>query len=831
MTDVRKNIAHEELPVYREKQRILEALAGSQVVVVESPTGSGKTTQLPLILHEAGYSQTGIIGVTQPRRIATLSVCDYISGQLNTRPGEFAGYKMRFEDRTSPETRVKIMTDGILLQELKADPYLSRYSVIMIDEAHERSLNIDFILGLLKKLTEQRSDIKVIISSATINAEIFSEYFNKCPVVHIDTVTYPVDVRYMPPADERSDEAMLIKITELVVGHVKKGREGDILIFLPGERVIKDCVSMLSASGLKKKLFLLPLYGRLSREEQERVFLSTPEGKTKVVVATNIAETSVTIDGITAVIDSGRAKMNYYSPRNYTSSLIEKPVSKASCNQRKGRAGRTRPGTCYRIYSKDDFKERPLFTLEEIYRTDLSEVILRMAELGITDFNSFEFISPPGKEGIIAAIETLRLFGAIDDENHLTSTGEMMSAFPMLPRHSRMIVEAINRYPDVIEETITAASFLTSHTPYTLPQGEEMAARNAHHAFRDADGDFVSYLKLFDAYMDADDKEAFCRKYYLDDKIMGEIANIKLQIEEIVRELGVPVSGGGTKADYLCAVSGGLMQFVCCRSGRGVYRSLTAEQITIHPGSVMFRESPQYIVAGEVVKTSRMFARSVSPLRKEWIKIVSEDLYAELMEIGGIKRKDRQRKPAEKPDSRIMIGGKHFDLKPRKNGRMIVELPWRELKPVLDNINTADIPRLKKLRGCVILDDGEFLSGTKLQIIIRVCSLLDPQANITDRMPAFFYTGEEFNHDEAFDGIGKILHLYKRNKKKKRYGFITLHTDGNGSYWYTSESSFAASVEESLSSLEVLADELADDPSLKRIGKTYRRLSELLENE
>jgi len=837
LTDTRKNIRPEELPVYREKKRILDVLEKNQVVVVESPTGSGKTTQLPLILHEAGYSGAGIIGVTQPRRIATLSVCDYISQQLDVKVGGFAGYKMRFEDRTTPETRVKIMTDGILLQELKADPYLSRYSVVMIDEAHERSLNIDFILGLLKKLLDKRTDIKIIISSATINAEIFSEYFNKCPVVHIDTETYPVEMYYEPPQNENSDESMIQKITEIVCRHVQKQTEGDILIFLPGERVIKDCMKMLSESPSRKKLYILGLYGRLSREEQEQVFISAPQGKTKIVVATNIAETSVTIDGITAVIDSGRAKINFYSPRNYTSSLIEQPVSKASCNQRKGRAGRTRPGSCYRIYSKDDFKDRPLFTTEEIYRTDLSEVVLRMAELGITDFSSFEFISPPGKEGIISAVETLRLFGAIDDENNLSPTGLMMSSFPMLPRHSRMIVEAINRYPDVLEETITAASFLTSHSPYMLPQGEEMAARSAHHAFRDSDGDFVSYLKLYDSYMQADDKEGFCRKHYLDDRIMSEISNIKMQLEEIVRENGIPISGGGSKIDYLCAVSGGLMQFVCCRSGRGTYRSLTAEQITIHPGSVMFRESPAFIVAGEVVKTSRMFARSVSPLRKEWIKIISEDLYAELMEFsrgrdsGRDSGKDRKKKPEDRlSGSRIMIGGKHFPIKPWKSGKTIVELRWSELKPVIKNINMSDVPRFKKLRGRVLLDDGEFLSGVKLSNIIKTCRLIDPQANVTNEMPASFYTGEGFDKEKVFVGTEKILHLYKRDKKKNKYGLITLHTDDNGSYWYSSGTSFTSSLEESISSLEVLADELSDDESMKRIGRSYRRLNELLED-
>ena len=664
MKTLRKQIDHKELPVYKERKRILEAIEKNQVIVVESPTGSGKTTQIPLILHEAGYSESGLIGVTQPRRIATLSVCEYISNQLNTQVGDFAGYKMRFEDKTSLSTRIKIMTDGILLQEIKADPHLSKYSVIMIDEAHERSLNIDFILGLLKKILQNRKDLKVVISSATINSRIFSDYFNNCPIIFIDTETFPVSIHYLPPKVPALEDSILEKIVEIVTNHANK-KTGDVLIFLPGEKLIKDCVSLLRMSTVKRRLFVLPLYGRLSREEQERVFVETPENKVKVVVATNIAETSITIDGITAVIDPGLAKINFYNPATYTSSLVQKSISRASANQRKGRAGRTKAGDCYRLYTKDDFTYRDKYSKEEIYRTDLSEVVLRMAELEIKDFSSFDFISSPGKEGLIAAIETLRMFNAIDDENKLTPIGDMMATFPMLPRHSRMIVEAIKKYPNVIEDVIIAASFLTSHSPYLLPQGEEMAARNAHHTFRDVNGDFLAYKKILRAYSDCEeDKEKFCKKYFLDDRIMLEIANIKLQIEDIVRELGVPVTSGGSTQDYLCAVSTGLMQFVCCRSGRGVYKSLTADKISIHPGSVMFKEQPRYIVAGEVVKTSRMFARSVSPIKREWLKIISEDLYYDLTEVvSGVKKKKKKGNRVFEPSEtkgEIKIGNQVF---------------------------------------------------------------------------------------------------------------------------------------------------------------------------
>jgi ATP-dependent helicase HrpA len=309
-------------------------------------------------------------------------------------------------------------------------------------------------------------------------------------------------------------------------------------------------------------------------------------------VATNIAETSLTIDGVVYVIDSGLAKINFYNPKTFTESLIETPVSRASCNQRRGRAGRTAPGVCYRLYGRKDFESRPLYTMEEILRTDLSEVVLRMAELGIKEFESFDFLSPPGKEGIVGAIETLRLLDALDEERNLTPMGKTMCLFPILPKHARMIVEAIHSYPGVLQETIIAATFLSVNTPFLLPAGEELEARKAHHSFRDPLGDFVSYLTIFDAFSGSKNRQRFCEIYYLDLRIMMEIESIVRQLEEIVSALGVPIGSRGSPENYLCAVSRGLIQFVCVRAGKGVYRSLTADRIQIHPGSLMFQENP-----------------------------------------------------------------------------------------------------------------------------------------------------------------------------------------------------------------------------------------------
>ena len=643
-------IDYKSLPVYEQKQKILDCMENHQVVIVESPTGSGKTTQIPVILYEAGYATNGMIAVTQPRRIAALSVSEFIAKQMKTPYPGLVGYKMRFEDNTGADTRIKIMTDGILLQEMKLDPWLSKYSVVMVDEAHERSLNIDFILGLLKRVLRERSDFHVIVSSATMNTQAFSDYFDGAPIVSIDTITYPVSVIYDPieggatTATEAGCDILLSKIcatVDRVLDNEEEDREGNgegsggnggILIFLPGEKIIKDCVERLSICPFSRHLHILPLYGRLSKEEQERVFDDPPAGKKKVIVTTNIAETSVTIHDITTVIDSGLAKLNFYSPRTFTSSLNETPVSKASCNQRKGRAGRTHAGTCYRLYSRKDFEARPLYTTEEIYRTDLSEVVLRMSELGITDFFDFDFIASPGREGIIGAVDTLHMLGALDEDNCLSAIGKMMVLFPLEPRISRIIVESVMRFPEVIDKTLIAAAFLSANSPFLLPANEEMEARKAHHRFRDMQGDFGTYINLFNAYKQSDYKEKFCKKNYLDDRVLAEIDNIKWQLGQIVGEkLGLPiVEGSGSMSDYLCCIAAGMIQFVCIRTGRENYRSLTADHICIHPGSVMFRQDPLFIVAGEIVRTSRIFAMSVSPLTRPMLDTINPALFERL---------------------------------------------------------------------------------------------------------------------------------------------------------------------------------------------------------
>jgi len=837
-----------DLPVYQQRQKILDELERNQVIVVESPTGSGKTTQLPLILHSAGYAEKGRIGVTQPRRIAAVSVCDYIAQQLQTTIPDIVGYKMRFYDRTAPSTEIKIMTDGILLQEMKLDPMLSEYSAVMVDEAHERSLNIDFILGLLKNILDERPEFKVIISSATINPELFSTYFGGCPIIHIDAEIHPVKVFYKPPKFD-TDESLLESVQEIVEEHIVSKREGDILVFFSGEKQIKETIKNLEKSRYSRKMFLLPLFGRLPKEDQDKVFIPTPPNKTKIVAATNIAETSITIDNISLVIDSGLSKMNYYNQRTYTSSLIESPISKASCNQRKGRAGRTMAGSCYRLYTKDDFSRRPMYALEEIKRTDLSEVVLRMAELGIHDFSSFDFITRPAEGGISSAVETLHMLHALDDDNRLTEIGEMMVLFPLLPRHSRIIIEAVRKYPDVLFESIIAVAFLSTRSPFVLPVGEETEARHAHHSFASKYGDFVSYLKLYRSFheiTDHESREKYAEQHYLDIQILLEIENIADQLSEIISEQNIPLTSGGSVHDYLCAVSAGLIQFVCVKTGgRGVYKTLTAEKIYIHPGSVMFREAPQFIVSGEIVRTSRMFARSVSPLKKEWLHDIYPELYPYLVQEKRGRQKTGKAGEMQKPSAgksgstkktqdetnTVILWNRIFHVRDYKGKKRLVEFPLHLLKEIYP-FYEKNKKSAKQIRGVITYHEFDIHKGDRLPSLMKILPHIDTEKGVYDQPPKGSF---QIPNDIQLlsDNLHMLLALCRIKRGSSILGFITLDTDGDSTYWFKTIKSFHTAIDVTLFSLDRLADyvsTLHDSRYTKQFNDEYRRISNMFES-
>ena len=863
-------IDYTKLPVYEQKQLILDSLKNNQVIVVQSPTGSGKTTQIPVILHEAGYSANGMIAVTQPRRIAALSVSEFIAKQLKTNYPGLVGYKMRFEDKTDPSTKIKIMTDGILLQEMKLDPWMSKYSVIMVDEAHERSLNIDFCLGLLKRVLQTRPDFKVIVSSATMNAEAFSKYFDNCPIVTIETQTFPVTMVYDPPLvkattlTDSGSEAILAKIESTIDRVLDNKEDGDILVFLPGEKIIKDCVMRLSTASFRSKIHIVPLYGRLPKEEQEKVFNPAPMGRKKVVISTNIAETSVTINGITTVIDSGLAKLNFYNPKTFTSSLIETPVSRVSCNQRRGRAGRTCPGTCYRLFSRSDFDQRPEYTTEEIFRTDLSEVLLRMSELGITDFESFDFISKPEQNNILGAIETLNMLKALNPDRTLSSVGKLMVEFPLEPRVSRILVESIMKYPDVLEEIVIAAAFLSTQSPFVLPPGEEMDARAAHHAFRDMQGDFVSYVRLFRRWQSMENQSRFCQNNYLDEKVMKEIYSIKQQLEEEINALGIPVTGGGSMDNYLCCIAAGMIQFVCIREKKENYRSLTADHISIHPGSGMFRTDPLFIVAGEIVRTSRMFAMSVSPLTKALLAKIDPELEHKLqaargskgrsltgnLEYRGSTFREQNRKPG-RDDSRfggrldklekkrsddkiVSLGGEIFDIEKVKGKKQAV-LPYDRFKAaVLTEKDNNRIATVGGLKGKLLLKGGSLLEGEKIELIMKVVKNLNlsviPESEWPRNFNITLCTQEDSK--KLIDSLQYVLKVTQAKAKLKQYGFITLFSDNKGTYWFKVSRGFTTALNESLASLESLVDDSTGTltaPQKEKVNILYRVLNNLYE--
>lgn len=641
-----------DLPVYRHREVILEALRDHQVIVVESPTGSGKTTQIPLILDDAGYTQLGIVGVTQPRRIAALGVTKFIKKQTGS-DNSYTACKMRFHDTTDKDTRIKVMTDGILLEEFKSDPYLSRYSVIMVDEAHERSLNIDLLIGLLKQILPSRPDLRVIISSATIDPKSFSDYFDGAPVVSIDSKPYPVKVyhRKTEYGTEWFDKAIRTIIRETLANP----EGGDMLVFLPGEADIRECIfNIRNNMSEANMLDIYPLYGSLSRDEQVKVFTPTAPGRRKVVVATNIAETSLTINGIRTVIDSGFCKRMAYHTSEGISSLDLQTISKASADQRKGRAGRTAPGRCYRLYGKSDFQYWSEYTVPEICISDLSEAVLRMASLGIRNFNEFPFMTPPNSERLEEAACTLKDIGALNEDGSPTYIGTLMITIPMTPRRSRIVVESVLKRPHVLSQVCITTAFLDCRRPFASapdPLQEQWYRSQQHELVDNRRGDFYAWLKIFERYTTlADDalKEDWCRTWCLDKEAMDEIVNVYGQVFQMAKEmvakerpdydLGIfgddhIVPDPWSWTELLKCLTSGYGRFIACKVadeenveiGWNKHRWLAAEwnipgtgEVSVHPGSAQWSAAGNdWMLCADIVETSRVFARACSPIPEE----------------------------------------------------------------------------------------------------------------------------------------------------------------------------------------------------------------------
>ncbi len=532
----------QELPVVAEKQAIARAIAEHQVVIVCGETGSGKTTQLPKICLELGRGAAGLIGHTQPRRIAARSVAMRIAQELASPLGQAVGYKVRFDERLSDNTHIKLMTDGILLAETQQDRLLEQYDTLIIDEAHERSLNIDFLLGYIKQLLPRRPDLKVIITSATIDPQRFSRHFNDAPIITVSGRVYPVEVRYRPVVCTDPDEEDLEMGQAILRAVDELAREGpgDTLIFLSGEREIRQTAELLRRhrpAGAE----ILPLYARLSADEQMKVF--QPHDRPRIVLATNVAETSLTVPGIRYVIDPGFARISRYSPRTRVHRLPIERISQASADQRKGRCGRVANGICIRLYSEEDFASRPRYTDPEILRTHLASVILQMKALGLGDIQDFPFIDPPDYRAIRDGFATLHELGAIDDRNELTSLGRELARLPIDPRIGRMVLEAAQE--DVMREVLIIASALSVQDPRLRPTDRPELADAAHAQFRDNSSDFLSFVKLWDWYhqqalrLCGNKLRRLCRDNFLSYVLMREWQDIHHQLLELVGEMGL----------------------------------------------------------------------------------------------------------------------------------------------------------------------------------------------------------------------------------------------------------------------------------------------------
>jgi len=533
----------QDLPVAQKRDEIARAIAGNQVVVICGETGSGKTTQIPKICLELGRGAAGMIGHTQPRRIAARSVAMRISQELNSPLGEVVGYKVRFSERLSEDTYIKLMTDGILLAETQTDRFLDSYDTIIIDEAHERSLNIDFLLGYLKQLLPRRPDLRLIITSATIDPQRFSDHFNHAPIIMVSGRVYPVEVRYRPPASEDPDQedmqmpdAIRAAVEELP--RATGDGPGDILIFQTGERDIRETAQLLRGMQLTNT-DVLPLYARLSADQQMKVF--QPHGGRRIILATNVAETSLTVPGIRYVIDPGLARISRYSPRTKVQRLPIEKISRASADQRKGRCGRVAEGICIRLYSEDDYNARSQYTDPEILRTNLASVILQMKALGLGEIQDFPFIDRPDYRAIRDGFQTLHELGAIDENNELTALGRDLAALPIDPRIGRMILAA--REEDVMREVLIIASALSVQDPRERPLDRQEEADLAHAKFRDDSSDFMGYLKLWDWYhqiaaaLPASRARKVCQQNLLSYVRMREWLDIHHQLLEIVSEL------------------------------------------------------------------------------------------------------------------------------------------------------------------------------------------------------------------------------------------------------------------------------------------------------
>jgi len=656
----------DSLPITAKKNEIINSILKHQVLIISGETGSGKTTQIPKFCLAAGRGIDGKIGCTQPRRIAATTVAHRIAEELGEKLGRSVGYKIRFKDRTSHDSFIKIMTDGILLAETQNDLYLNEYDTIIVDEAHERSLNIDFVLGILKTLIKKRKDLKLIITSATIDTEKFSKAFNNAPVIEVSGRMYPVEVQYFSTEHEteKDDEQTHVELALNAVGKLQKQSSfGDILIFMPTEQDIRETCDMLEGKGYKGSI-VLPLFARLSGSEQSRIF-SRPPGR-KIIVSTNVAETSITIPGIKYVIDTGLARIPRYTPRTRTTSLPISSISRSSADQRKGRCGRVENGICIRLFSEEDYASRPFFTLPEILRANLAEVILRMIDLKLGDISDFPFIDRPDPKSVRDGFELLSELGAIvrgqgaegrgqrsevrDQRSEIrdqrteggffiTEKGKIMAKMPVDPRLSRMLIEA--QKEGCIKEIAIIASVLSLQDPRERPTEKHEEADQIHAAFNDPSSDFITFINIWNRYHETWRKEKstnkmkrFCKANFLSFKRMREWRDIHTQISDILKECGMwnaeceTADASNSELEFKSpayerihkSILSGFISNIAMKKEKNIFTATKGKEVMIFPGSGLFNKAGKWIVAAEMVKTSRLFARTTANIAGSWLE-------------------------------------------------------------------------------------------------------------------------------------------------------------------------------------------------------------------
>jgi ATP-dependent helicase HrpA len=615
------------LPITAHRAEIREALARHPVIIVCGATGSGKTTQLPKLCLEAGRGVAGLIGHTQPRRLAARALAHRLAEEMGTTVGAGVGYKVRFNDHTGPQTRVKLMTDGILLKELESDRTFRRYDTLIIDEAHERSLNIDLIFGVVKQLLPRRPDLKVIVTSATIDPGKFAAFFDGAPIVEVSGRSYPVEVRYRPLIAEDEDAAEL-SLPEGIVAAVNElnqgapGTRGDTLVFLPGEKQIREAAEALEKAKLRNTQ-VLALYARLSAREQQRIF--ERHDAQRVVLATNVAETSITVPGIRFVVDSGLARISRYSVRGKVQRLPIEPVSKASAEQRKGRCGREAEGICIRLYSEEDFIAREDFTPPEVLRTNLASVILRMATLGLGEPENFPFLDPPDTRLVNDGVRLLQELKAMDEERRVTSLGRQIAALPVDPRLGRMLLAASHHH--CLAEMVIIAAFLEAQDPRERPAEAQQQAGEKHAAFADPRSDFVTVLNLWRTYaeqsaaLSGNQLRKWCRENFLSFLRMREWQDLHAQVSEAIGELELrPNQVPASYADLHQAILTGFLGSIGSLDERREYDGPRGMRFVIAPGTPLASKPPKWVVAGSLIETTRLYARMVAAVDPVWIE-------------------------------------------------------------------------------------------------------------------------------------------------------------------------------------------------------------------